>query len=119
MKKLLYPPSDHLRPVYLQTREVLSPNHRVTDILRSDTWTLVTVHPGAEPTLVASEIPRILDPTNELLTWIRGFTNRPIDLQALRRDPLTTLAALDPRLPHVPCYPHYIPRSLRGPWAKL
>ncbi len=115
--KSLYPPSA-FRPVFLRCQEVMSPDHRVTDILRTDQHTLVTIHPHAPTPTVVHEIAHGLDPTHELGWWITEF-QAAIDLRALHTNPLGYLAAHHPALLTIPCLDHYIPRRLRTPWAKL
>ncbi len=120
MKKLLYPPSP-FRPVFLRTGEVLSPDERVTDILRTNEHILVSIQTGAPNTLVVEELAASLDPTHELGAWVLPFANgKPFDLRAFHTNPLAYLQAQHPEMIRkYHCYPHYIPRALREPWAQL
>lgn len=107
------------RPVYLTTQEVDSPQHALTDITRCDQYTLVNIHPNSDIRPVAQEIAEHLEPDTELGTWFSGFTALAVDLRALRRDPIGTIAALDPRLLNIRCQATYIPPVLQTPWANL
>lgn len=107
------------RPVYLTTQEVATPNHSLIDVTRCDQYTLVNVHPGSDIKPVAQEIADNLDPDSELGSWFSGFSSLAVDLRALRRDPIGTIAALDPRLLSVRCQAAYIPPVLQVPWASL
>lgn len=107
------------RPVYLTTQEVDSPQHALTDVTRCDQYTLVNIHPNADIRPVAQEIAEHLEPDSELGTWFSGFSSLAVDLRALRRDPIGTIAALDPRLLSVRCQAAYIPPVLQTPWASL
>lgn len=106
------------RPVYLDAQEVAAPNYSLVDVTRCDQYTLINIHPESDIAPVAQEIADTLDDT-ELGTWIHGFTSLAVDLRALRRDPIRTIAALDPRLLSVRCRPEYIPPVLQTPWANL
>ena len=102
----------------MDSGEVLYPNTKPIRITRSDEWTLVTFHIGADPEWVVQEIARSLDPAHEIGSWITPFTGNSVDLRALINNPLGYLKAQFPQAMKTPPHARYIPPPLQAPWAK-
>jgi hypothetical protein len=104
------------RPVYMEVREV--PRHHADPIaiVRTSEWTSIWVHPGTPTPEGIEGIAHQLE-DDEHFSWGTPWVGSAVDLRALARAPIATLARVAPTILTTLVLPHVVPRIQRAPWG--
>lgn len=90
------------------------PHIETIALIETPAYVLIRVHEGSSTPQVISDIAGVADP-EWAPGWLRPFGHSgPIDLAAIRADPVR---ALGWRLTSIPALDRCVPHVLRTPWA--
>lgn len=104
-----------IRPVYMEAAILPYPDILCTSVLRTESYTLITVHPGSCTAQAVADIAEQVHP-EEAPQWLRPFGHYgAIDLSAIRSDPARLLGV---RIISIPTYAQYIPPQIQAPWNR-